>query len=171
MFLPRLGEKAGVRVNPVSNSVPALSSLLVTALRHRVESSALSARDSKNRSARSKVILIRKPLIFRMVRTVACPLPHPWHGLCVESRDSKNRDSKELYDYSESKLSLPPTGMKQKHRADIIVETSVAAGVKRNYGFLGGPLNGLLEEIRKNDNLVRFEMRSDKTAAFAAGAD
>ena len=33
--------------------------------------------------------------------------------------------------------------------AEMIIETLVAAGVKRIYGVVGDSLNGLLEEIRK----------------------
>ena len=39
--------------------------------------------------------------------------------------------------------------MAQKLVAEMMIETLVAAGVKRIYGVVGDSLNGLLEEIRK----------------------
>src|SRR6266567_1342164 len=94
-----------------------------------------------------------------------------WHGLCIESRNSKkNRDSNEFHNCSESKLSSSRRGMKQKRGAEIIIETLVAAGVKRIYGVVGDSLNGLLEEIRKRDDIEWIGVRHEETAAFAAGA-
>ena len=61
--------------------------------------------------------------------------------------------------------------MKQKRGAEIIVETLVAAGVKRIYGVVGDSLNGLLEEIRKRDDIEWIGVRHEETAAFAAGAE
>ena len=61
--------------------------------------------------------------------------------------------------------------MKQKRGAEIIVETLVAAGVKRIYGVVGDSLNGLLEEIRKRKDIEWIGVRHEETAAFAAGAD
>src|SRR5438876_3613258 len=60
--------------------------------------------------------------------------------------------------------------MKQKRGAEIIVETLVAAGVKRIYGVVGDSLNGLLEEIRKRKDIEWIGVRHEETAAFAAGA-
>jgi pyruvate dehydrogenase (quinone) len=61
--------------------------------------------------------------------------------------------------------------MAQKRVAEIIVETLVAAGVKRIYGVVGDSLNGMLEEIRKRDDIEWIGTRHEETAAFAAGAD
>jgi len=61
--------------------------------------------------------------------------------------------------------------MKQKRGAEIIVETLVAAGVKRIYGVVGDSLNGLLEEIRKRKDIEWIGVRHEETAAFAAGAE
>jgi len=61
--------------------------------------------------------------------------------------------------------------MKQKRGAEIIIETLVAAGVKRIYGVVGDSLNGLLEEIRKRDDIEWIGVRHEETAAFAAGAE
>ena len=61
--------------------------------------------------------------------------------------------------------------MKQRRGAEIIVETLVAAGVKRIYGVVGDSLNGLLEEIRKRDDIEWIGVRHEETAAFAAGAE
>jgi len=60
--------------------------------------------------------------------------------------------------------------MKQKRVAEIIIETLVAAGVKRIYGVVGDSLNGLLEEIRKRNDIEWIGVRHEETAAFAAGA-
>jgi pyruvate dehydrogenase (quinone) len=61
--------------------------------------------------------------------------------------------------------------MSQKRVAEIIVETLVAAGVKRIYGVVGDSLNGMLEEIRKRKDIEWIGTRHEETAAFAAGAD
>ncbi len=61
--------------------------------------------------------------------------------------------------------------MKQKRGSEIIIETLVAAGVKRIYGVVGDSLNGLLEEIRKRDDIEWIGVRHEETAAFAAGAE
>jgi pyruvate dehydrogenase (quinone) len=61
--------------------------------------------------------------------------------------------------------------MAQKRVAEIIVETLVAAGVKRIYGVVGDSLNGMLEEIRKRKDIEWIGTRHEETAAFAAGAD
>jgi len=60
--------------------------------------------------------------------------------------------------------------VKQKRVAEIIIETLVAAGVKRIYGVVGDSLNGLLEEIRKRNDIEWIGVRHEETAAFAAGA-
>jgi pyruvate dehydrogenase (quinone) len=60
--------------------------------------------------------------------------------------------------------------MAQKLVAEIMIETLVAAGVKRIYGVVGDSLNGLLEEIRKSKDVEWIGVRHEETAAFAAGA-
>jgi pyruvate dehydrogenase (quinone) len=60
--------------------------------------------------------------------------------------------------------------MTQKTVAQIIVETLVAAGVKRIYGVVGDSLNGILEEIGKRKDIEWIMVRHEETAAFAAGA-
>jgi pyruvate dehydrogenase (quinone) len=60
--------------------------------------------------------------------------------------------------------------MSQKSVAEIIVETLVAAGVKRVYGVVGDSLNGLLEEIGKRKDIEWIHVRHEETGAFAAGA-
>ena len=60
--------------------------------------------------------------------------------------------------------------MAQKLVAEMIIETLVAAGVKRIYGVVGDSLNGLLEEIRKCKDIEWIGVRHEETAAFAAGA-
>src|ERR1700690_2997604 len=58
-----------------------------------------------------------------------------------------------------------------KSVAEIIVETLVAANVKRIYGVVGDSLNGLLEEIRRNGKIQWIGVRHEEAAAFAAGAE
>jgi pyruvate dehydrogenase (quinone) len=60
--------------------------------------------------------------------------------------------------------------MSQKSIAEILVETLVAAGVKRVYGVVGDSLNGILEEIGKRKDIEWIPVRHEETAAFAAGA-
>ncbi len=61
--------------------------------------------------------------------------------------------------------------MAQKLVAEMMIETLVAAGVKRIYGVVGDSLNGLLEEIRKSKDIEWIGVRHEETAAFAAGAE
>jgi pyruvate dehydrogenase (quinone) len=61
--------------------------------------------------------------------------------------------------------------MSEKLVAETIVETLVAAGVKRIYGVVGDSLNGVLEEVRKRKDIEWVGVRHEETAAFAAGAE
>lgn len=60
--------------------------------------------------------------------------------------------------------------MAQKRVSEIIVETLIAAGVKRIFGVVGDSLNGILEEISRHKEIVWIPVRHEETAAFAAGA-
>ena len=60
--------------------------------------------------------------------------------------------------------------MAQRLVAEMMIETLVAAGVKRIYGVVGDSLNGLLEEIRRSEDIEWIGVRHEETAAFAAGA-
>lgn len=60
--------------------------------------------------------------------------------------------------------------MKQKRIAEIVVETLIAAGVKRVYGVVGDSLNAILEEIGRHKEIEWVHVRHEETAAFAAGA-
>jgi pyruvate dehydrogenase (quinone) len=60
--------------------------------------------------------------------------------------------------------------MTQKTVAEILIETLIAAGVRRIYGVVGDSLNGILEEIRRSDKIEWIGVRHEETAAFAAGA-
>ena len=60
--------------------------------------------------------------------------------------------------------------MTTKRIADIMVETLVAAGVKRVFGVVGDSLNGILEEIGKRKDISWIPVRHEETGAFAAGA-
>src|SRR5450432_1562753 len=61
--------------------------------------------------------------------------------------------------------------MAKKRVADVLVETLVAAGVKRIYGLVGDSLNGVTESIRPRKDLKWIPVRHEETAAFAAGAE
>src|ERR1700729_3899834 len=67
-------------------------------------------------------------------------------------------------------LIRPRYSMSQKSIAAIMVETLVAAGVKRIYGVVGDSLNGILEEIGKRKDIEWIGVRHEETGAFAAGA-
>jgi pyruvate dehydrogenase (quinone) len=58
-----------------------------------------------------------------------------------------------------------------KRVADLLVDTLVAAGVKRIYGLAGDSLNGITDSIRPPDNIKWVRVRHEETAAFAAGAE
>src|ERR1700734_3950181 len=60
--------------------------------------------------------------------------------------------------------------MTKKKIADVIVDTLVAAGVKRIFGVVGDSLNGILEEIGKRKEIEWIAVRHEETGAFAAGA-
>ncbi len=56
--------------------------------------------------------------------------------------------------------------------SDIVVESLIAAGVKRVYGVVGDSLNGVIDSIRKNSQDITWvHVRHEETAAFAAGAE
>jgi pyruvate dehydrogenase (quinone) len=60
--------------------------------------------------------------------------------------------------------------MPQKRIAEILVETLIAAGVKRVYGVVGDSLNAILEEIGRHREIEWIHVRHEETGAFAAGA-
>jgi pyruvate dehydrogenase (quinone) len=60
----------------------------------------------------------------------------------------------------------------KKKVADVIVESLIAAGVKRIYGISGDSLNGITDSIREHDKDISWvHVRHEETAAFAAGAE
>ena len=61
--------------------------------------------------------------------------------------------------------------MAKKRVADVLIETLVAAGVKRVYGLVGDSLNGVTDSIRPWEDLQWVPVRHEETAAFAAGAE
>src|ERR1039457_6091518 len=61
--------------------------------------------------------------------------------------------------------------MSKKSVANLLVDTLVAAGVKRGYGLAGDSLNGITESIRTRNDIQWIPVRHEETAAFAAGAD
>src|SRR5579872_3775489 len=59
-----------------------------------------------------------------------------------------------------------------KKVADIVVESLIAAGVKRIYGISGDSLNGITDSIRRHDKEISWvHVRHEETAGFAAGAE
>jgi pyruvate dehydrogenase (quinone) len=61
--------------------------------------------------------------------------------------------------------------MAKKNLAEILVDTLVAAGVKRVYGLAGDSLNGITDAIRTDERIRWIHVRHEETAAFAAGAE
>ena len=61
--------------------------------------------------------------------------------------------------------------MSKKSVAEIIVDTLVAAGVKRVFGVVGDSLNGITDTIRTRDNIEFIAVRHEEGGAFAAGAE
>ena len=61
--------------------------------------------------------------------------------------------------------------MIKKTVATLLVDTLVAAGVKRVYGLAGDSLNGITDSIRTRDDIQWIPVRHEETAAFAAGAE
>jgi pyruvate dehydrogenase (quinone) len=61
--------------------------------------------------------------------------------------------------------------MARKRVADVLVDTIIAAGVKRVYGLVGDSLNGVTDSIRPRKDLQWVPVRHEETAAFAAGAE
>src|SRR5256714_3819461 len=55
--------------------------------------------------------------------------------------------------------------------ADQLVETLVAAGVKRIYGVVGDSLNGFTDSLCKQKKIDWMHVRHEEVAAFAAGAE
>jgi pyruvate dehydrogenase (quinone) len=59
-----------------------------------------------------------------------------------------------------------------KKVADLVVESLIAAGVKRIYGVAGDSLNGITDSIRtRSKDISWVHVRHEESAAFAAGAD
>jgi pyruvate dehydrogenase (quinone) len=59
-----------------------------------------------------------------------------------------------------------------KKVADVIIESLIAAGVKRVYGISGDSLNGITDSIREHDkDIFWVHVRHEESAAFAAGSE
>jgi pyruvate dehydrogenase (quinone) len=59
-----------------------------------------------------------------------------------------------------------------KKVADVIIESLIAAGVKRIYGISGDSLNGITDSIREHDKDISWvHVRHEESAAFAAGSE
>lgn len=61
--------------------------------------------------------------------------------------------------------------MSKKSVSEIIVDTLVAAGVKRVFGVVGDSLNGITDAIRVRDGIEFIGVRHEEGGAFAAGAE
>ncbi|WP_460676121.1 ubiquinone-dependent pyruvate dehydrogenase [Hymenobacter coalescens] len=55
--------------------------------------------------------------------------------------------------------------------SEIIVDSLIAAGVKRVYGVVGDSLNGITDVIRARDGIEWIHVRNEEAGAFAAGAE
>src|SRR6202166_2038191 len=66
-------------------------------------------------------------------------------------------------------MSVP--AMAKKNLAELLIDTLVAAGVKRIYGLAGDTLNGNTDAIRTDETIKWIHVRHEETAAFAAGAE
>jgi pyruvate dehydrogenase (quinone) len=55
--------------------------------------------------------------------------------------------------------------------AQAIVETLIAAKVRRIYGLVGDSLNALTDALRRSEQIEWIGVRHEEVAAFAAGAD
>jgi pyruvate dehydrogenase (quinone) len=59
-----------------------------------------------------------------------------------------------------------------KKVADILIESLIAAGVKRVYGISGDSLNGITDSIREHEKDISWvHVRHEESAAFAAGSE
>ena len=61
--------------------------------------------------------------------------------------------------------------MAKKKVADVVIESLIAAGVKRVYGISGDSLNGITDSIREHDKDISWVHVRQETAAFAAGSE
>ena len=61
--------------------------------------------------------------------------------------------------------------MRRSNVAKVLVDTLVAAGVKRIYGVVGDSLNGMTECLRTQEKIEWIGVRHEEVAAFAAGAE
>src|SRR5476651_2017725 len=61
--------------------------------------------------------------------------------------------------------------MAKKNLSELLIDTLVAAGVKRVYGLAGDSLNGITDVIRADERIKWIHVRHEETAAFAAGAE
>jgi pyruvate dehydrogenase (quinone) len=61
--------------------------------------------------------------------------------------------------------------MAKKNLAELLVDTLVAAGVRRIYGLAGDSLNGITDALRTDERIKWIRVRHEETAAFAAGAE
>lgn len=61
--------------------------------------------------------------------------------------------------------------MAKKTVGELLVETLIAAGVKRVFGLAGNSLNGITDCIRTNKAITWVPVRHEEVAAFAAGAE
>ena len=59
-----------------------------------------------------------------------------------------------------------------KKVADVVVESLIAAGVKRIYGVSGDSLSGITDSVREHSKDISWiHVRHEETAGFAAGSE
>jgi pyruvate dehydrogenase (quinone) len=61
--------------------------------------------------------------------------------------------------------------MAKKTVAALLVDTLIAAGIKRVFGVAGDSLNGITDSIRKSPDIDWLMVRHEEVGAFAAGAE
>jgi pyruvate dehydrogenase (quinone) len=61
--------------------------------------------------------------------------------------------------------------MAKKTVGELLVETLIAAGVKRVFGVAGDSLNSITDCIRTNKGIAWVPVRHEEVGAFAAGAE
>jgi pyruvate dehydrogenase (quinone) len=61
--------------------------------------------------------------------------------------------------------------MAKKTLAGLLVDTLIAAGVKRVFGVAGDSLNGITDSIRRSPDIDWLMVRHEEVGAFAAGAE
>jgi pyruvate dehydrogenase (quinone) len=94
-------------------------------------------------------------------------IPPARHG----TKDAFSHRKRERTDDVQQKLFVLAEKTMAKNIADLLVDTVVAAGVKRVYGVAGDSLNAITDSIRRHKDIEWIHVRHEEVAAFAAGAE